>query len=239
MRLTKFSELNRIRVVFRFLFTIPLLILGVDGVAPHHHVNEKMIWTDLLIVISGFGCAISSAITLVIFFPRSIEGEIAARDAEKERKRSRSHGLNTVDANLGSQNDMRDYRNQQASSTGGTYLLTSSPIKKGFSLKSFDNDGATDDDHMRHSGLAPIDQKKWDEEERDRPAALPPFRPNRKRDRDIELGNVEGLTEANLSLHNLHFSNVNPMVSNFTSPIDFMYHARDADNASRLTFNRR
>lgn len=63
MRLTKFSELNvlvnnllenicclrpssqMIRVVFRFLFTIPILILGVDGVRPHHHINEVVFWT--------------------------------------------------------------------------------------------------------------------------------------------------------------------------------------------------
>ncbi|KAJ3509308.1 hypothetical protein NLJ89_g5291 [Agrocybe chaxingu] len=90
VRLTKFSELNTIRVVFRFLFTVPLLILGVDGVREHSHVNESMLWTDFLVVVAGFGCGISSGITLVIFFPRSIEGEIAAKDAAKERKRSRT-----------------------------------------------------------------------------------------------------------------------------------------------------
>ena len=34
-----------IRVVFRFLFIIPILILGVDGVRPHHHINEVVFWT--------------------------------------------------------------------------------------------------------------------------------------------------------------------------------------------------
>lgn len=66
VRLTKFSELNvsvppimfqlylvvtkgqTIRVVFRFLFTVPLLILGVDGVRPHVHINESMLWTGEL-----------------------------------------------------------------------------------------------------------------------------------------------------------------------------------------------
>lgn len=73
-----------IRVVFRLLFTLPLLILGVDGVRPQHILNSNMIVTgklqssnilicphlfllDVLAVIAGFGCAISSGITLVVW----------------------------------------------------------------------------------------------------------------------------------------------------------------------------
>ncbi|KAJ7152135.1 hypothetical protein C8R46DRAFT_1229000 [Mycena filopes] len=88
--LNLFHELNTIRVIFRYLFVVPLVILGADGVRPHKHVNESMVWTDLLTMVAGFGCCISSALTLVIFFPRSIESEIAARDAARERRRSRS-----------------------------------------------------------------------------------------------------------------------------------------------------
>ena len=40
VRLTTFHELNCLRVVFRFLFVAPLLVLAVDGVRPHQHVNE-------------------------------------------------------------------------------------------------------------------------------------------------------------------------------------------------------
>lgn len=36
-----YPRLQSIRVVFRFLMVIPLLILGFDGVTPHHHVNES------------------------------------------------------------------------------------------------------------------------------------------------------------------------------------------------------
>ncbi|KAL4068741.1 hypothetical protein V8B97DRAFT_803561 [Scleroderma yunnanense] len=85
--LTKYHELNCIRVVFRFLFTIPLLILGVDGVRPHQHINDKMFPTDLLAIVACIGVVISSGITLVIFFPRSIEGEMAKKDAVRVRKR--------------------------------------------------------------------------------------------------------------------------------------------------------
>ena len=35
------SPLQTIRVIFRFLMVIPLLILGFDGVTPHHHVNSS------------------------------------------------------------------------------------------------------------------------------------------------------------------------------------------------------
>lgn len=94
VRLTKYHELNCIRIVFRFLFTIPLLILGVDGVRPHQHINDKMLPTDLLAMVACIGVVISSGITLVIFFPRSIESEMAKKDAERERKRSTHSTMN-------------------------------------------------------------------------------------------------------------------------------------------------
>ncbi|KAF8191061.1 hypothetical protein K438DRAFT_2018469 [Mycena galopus ATCC 62051] len=90
VRITKFHELNQIRVVFRFIFVVPLFILGVDGVRPHKHINESMLWTDFLTMIAAFGCCISSALTLVIFFPRSVEDEIAARDTAREKLYRRS-----------------------------------------------------------------------------------------------------------------------------------------------------
>lgn len=71
VRLTGFQELNRVRVAFRLMFTGTFLILGSDGVRPHHHVNESMFWTDFLAMVGAFGCCVSSALTLVIFFPRS------------------------------------------------------------------------------------------------------------------------------------------------------------------------
>jgi len=234
VRLTKFSELNMIRVVFRFLFTFPLLILGVDGVRPHNHINESMLWTDFLTMIAAFGVCISSGITLVIFFPRSIEGEIAARDAAKERRRLRSFGQSTSMADMESTHrQMSGYHNQPPTSTGGTYLLTSSPVKQAFS---FDGHG---DEGMAGLTYHPDMHPKWDEEEgRDIPAALPPIKPVRKKTqaRDIEMNTVESLTESNLSVHNMRLSNVNPMIQNFRSPID-LYEA--PGNNSRLTFTRK
>jgi len=88
IRLTKFHELNTIRVVFRLLFAIPLIILSIDGIRPHHHINESFFASEFLTMLAGFGVIVSSGMTLVIFFPRSIENELAAQDAG-----TRSRGL--------------------------------------------------------------------------------------------------------------------------------------------------
>ncbi|KAI9507127.1 hypothetical protein F5148DRAFT_151816 [Russula earlei] len=80
IRLTKFHELNTIRVFFRLLFALPLLVLSIDGVRHHHTINEKLFDTEFLAMLSGFGMVVSSGITVMIFFPRSIENEILARD---------------------------------------------------------------------------------------------------------------------------------------------------------------
>ncbi|CCM01022.1 uncharacterized protein FIBRA_03070 [Fibroporia radiculosa] len=73
VRLATFLQLNLARVVFRFLFTIPLLMLALDGIIGHSHpLNANMFSADFLFMIGGIGCFVSSAITLLIFFPRSI-----------------------------------------------------------------------------------------------------------------------------------------------------------------------
>ncbi|RDB22266.1 hypothetical protein Hypma_010598 [Hypsizygus marmoreus] len=69
IRLATFYQLNRIRVIFRFLFTLPLLIIALDGLRGPYPV------VDFLLMMGGIGCFISSAITLLIFFPRSITRE--------------------------------------------------------------------------------------------------------------------------------------------------------------------
>lgn len=55
------------------------------------------------------------------------------------------------------------------------------------------------------------------------PEELPPLRPNRRKDNDVELGSLK-LTEHNLSKHNgVKVANVNPMVSNYISPIGQLF----------------
>jgi len=75
VRLATFYDLNVIRVIFRFFFTVPLLVLAIDGIHGRHGIITDPFWSDFLLVLGGIGCFISSAITLLIFFPRSITQE--------------------------------------------------------------------------------------------------------------------------------------------------------------------
>ncbi|KZV65749.1 hypothetical protein PENSPDRAFT_689566 [Peniophora sp. CONT] len=80
VRLTKFHEMNKIRVFFRTLVGVPILILACDGLS-HRHIAENNFGTDFLAIVAGVGIVVSSGITLTIFFPRSIEGEITRQVA--------------------------------------------------------------------------------------------------------------------------------------------------------------
>ncbi|KAF8918416.1 hypothetical protein CPB85DRAFT_1281988 [Mucidula mucida] len=84
VRLTKFHELNSIRILFRFLFTIPFVILGADGVRANPVVNRNAFAIEFLTNIAAVGCGVSSGLTLIIFFPRSIESEIAAKESRHQ-----------------------------------------------------------------------------------------------------------------------------------------------------------
>ncbi|KAJ7195510.1 hypothetical protein GGX14DRAFT_676855 [Mycena pura] len=73
VRLATFYHLNQ-----RFLFTVPLLILGLDGLvdgsfrivaSPAHRA------VDIFLMMGSIGCFISSALTMLIFFPRSMTSE--------------------------------------------------------------------------------------------------------------------------------------------------------------------
>ena len=65
-----------------------------------------------------------------------------------------------------------------------------------------------------------VNNRKWSEDE---PETLPPLKPNRRKGDDVELGSQK-LTERNLSKHNLNrVANVNPMVSNYISPIGQLF----------------
>ncbi|KAI0090800.1 hypothetical protein BDY19DRAFT_937553 [Irpex rosettiformis] len=73
VRLATFYQLNLARVVFRFLFTVPLFVLACDGIlGSEHQINHNPFWADVLTMVAGIGCFVSTTITLLIFFPRSI-----------------------------------------------------------------------------------------------------------------------------------------------------------------------
>ncbi|TEB38185.1 hypothetical protein FA13DRAFT_1785999 [Coprinellus micaceus] len=79
VRLATFYELNCIRVVFRFIFSVPLLIIGVDALGGPYPVVGSPFALDFLLMVAGIGSFISSGITLLIFFPRSITQESGYR----------------------------------------------------------------------------------------------------------------------------------------------------------------
>ena len=154
-----------------------------------------------------------------IFFPRSIEGEIAARDATREQKRTKSHqGKSTLTNFFATRSDATQSRNTHGQAGGGTYLLTSSPVKQSFPLDMYDTH---EEQGTQHADS--IDSKHWTDNVS--PPHLPPIRPNRRKGETVEHGGIDfKLTEANLSQHNLGVSpsnatNLHPMVHNFTSPI--------------------
>ena len=84
-----------------------------------------------------------------------------------------------------------------------TYITSSGPIQPEYAQ------GAESPESQYH-----INNRNWTEEGSE---ALPPLRPNRRKGEDIESGSQK-LTEYNLSKHN-NVAKVNPMVSNYTSPI--------------------
>ncbi|KAI0752774.1 hypothetical protein C8Q80DRAFT_1148157 [Daedaleopsis nitida] len=210
VRLTTFHELNCLRVVFRFLFVAPLLVLAVDGVRPHQHVNESPFWTELLTSISALGCVISSAITLVIFFPRSVEGELQSRNGTREATRSRQFHA----------------RNDSRYSRGSSYLAPShEPKRLSYALSDQSQPlreyARSDTKHATPSLDLDLDLGA----EIPNPVTAV-FSPNR---RVGESAFVEGrvvqvepsrLTERALAAHDR--SAVHPFLHNFTSPIDIM-----------------
>ncbi|KAJ7866480.1 hypothetical protein B0H13DRAFT_2236838 [Mycena leptocephala] len=192
VRLTKFHELNTIRVVFRFMFAVPFVILGTDGVMPHVHINESTLWTDLLGMVAAFGLCISSALTLVIFFPRDVVGEIAAKDAASRRRNTRSYGRHPKIEQF------TQYEPSQSARNSEEYLI----------------DWAT----KNRISFLPSQDGHADGQDGASMPKIAHTRPVRRRGEDVELNSLSGLAESNPSLRRSP-SKLNPMVYNFTSPI--------------------
>ncbi|KAJ3807657.1 hypothetical protein F5876DRAFT_90471 [Lentinula aff. lateritia] len=230
IRLTKFHELNTVRVLCRYLFTVPLLVLGVDGARPHQHINENPFWTDFLTFIAAIGCMISSGITLIIFFPRSVESEIAARDATRERKRLRSQGsaIEIRGTDIGT--------SMSISEPPASYsrFHDSLAVKTNYSLHDFSPENH-EVSFNSEDKISAMEREEYLLSELPHSSTI---RPNRKRGDDVELGGIGSLTEANLSRHNV-YSSVNLMVHSYTSPINMIYAGNNRSEASRLTFTRR
>ncbi|KAJ3554309.1 hypothetical protein NM688_g3178 [Phlebia brevispora] len=215
IRLTKFHELNSIRIAFRFMFVVPLLVLGVDGIRPHQHVNDSNFWTEFLAIIAAIGVVVSSAITLTIFFPRSAESEYAVKQASLQKTQNSHHA------------------NRRQSQFQRSQILTDRSLAK--SPVSYNSDfqhpslrGYEDLERAADMGSPVLNKPTLDIDEYTAPTTS--FSPNRRLESGATLqGNVTviSLTAQNLARHNAHMPHVNPLVSRFTSPIDLVDNDRD------------
>ncbi|OAV93538.1 hypothetical protein PTTG_00855 [Puccinia triticina 1-1 BBBD Race 1] len=75
IRLHGFGTLNEIRMIFRLIFTAPLLALSVDGLMPQPFLNKQIWVVDLVSMTSVVAFAAQGIITLLIFLPRNLSKE--------------------------------------------------------------------------------------------------------------------------------------------------------------------
>ena len=141
-----------------------------------------------------------------IFFPRSIEGEIAAKEAARERRLTGSKSALS-----------RQYTNESGQSrltVNGRYLLHSSTVIR----SDYSPEKAWNDEYSRDTRVPDV------------PSYPMPFRPNRRTESgDVELaqginnevldGTLVTLSEENLHKHNDRMSGLNHLVYHYTSPI--------------------
>jgi hypothetical protein len=175
-------------------------------------------------MLAGVGCVVSSAITLVIFFPRSIENEIAAKDASRET--SREKRMQRSLTRSGQRNGQQSF--------GATQSYTTPPSPK----LAFTASSASD-----QSPVVPPSRPIWKKThaeyphmplKTDSPGTQPPQRPRRwDSDPEYEVGFMDIKPEKGSS-------RLNPLVHNFTSPIDiaYAYAAAEASKEPRFAFTR-
>ncbi|KAJ6595227.1 hypothetical protein DFH09DRAFT_1305900 [Mycena vulgaris] len=153
-----------------------------------------------------------------IFFPRDVEGEIAAKNAASKRRSAGSHGRHPK-IELFTQ-----YEPSHTDRNSREYLIN-------LATKSRSTFPQSQDGHVYGqdgSGMIASPQLVHKEGAYAEADVLPHSLPNIahtlpvQRWEDVEMSNLSGLTEGNLSPHNLSRSpsKLNPIVHNFTSPID-------------------
>ncbi|KAG6895000.1 hypothetical protein C0992_003577 [Termitomyces sp. T32_za158] len=202
------------------LFTFPSFLqsLGLAAQYPRYLLLWYVLKDSAPQDSSTYKCAFK------VFFPRSIEGEIASRD---DRKRSKSgqtneaslyespHELTTNVTQLSTQT-----LNYGTPAPSSRPLLLTSPLRKNAKREM---DGVSDNYPSstirtnRESRRTPsMDRHLVDEQNTN----LPPLRPNRKKGDDIELARVDEAKEQ----PGIYTSNVNHLVHNFTSSIGMFHH---------------
>ncbi|KAJ4486996.1 hypothetical protein C8R41DRAFT_868181 [Lentinula lateritia] len=207
IRLTKFHELNTIRVTFRYLFTIPLLILGSAGLNPPQHVTGNTFWSDLFAFAAAIGCTASSGITLIIFFPRSVESEVSRQSARKRETESCQSKSPDLDLSP------KQYVISTSSETvtvGKRVTITRPPPIRPNRLREEDVELGGIGSPPPHYGIPNV----------------PSMRPNRKTGDEVEFGGILSPASTTLDFADVEPSGrsnnhtfVNPTIYSYTSPI--------------------
>lgn len=70
-RLHFYHEMNRLRTLFRFFFTFPLLILGVDGLTAETKINLMPLLTDILAFTTVASLSVVMMISIILYLPRA------------------------------------------------------------------------------------------------------------------------------------------------------------------------
>ncbi|KAI1786347.1 hypothetical protein LXA43DRAFT_1110214 [Ganoderma leucocontextum] len=216
VRLMTFHELNCIRVVFRFMFVVPYLSsqwMACDLI-------NTSTRAQFLTSISGIGCAVSSAITLVIFFPRNAESEVQSRHATREK--SRSHAAREEYSRF---SEIDSYL--PATPSAHKRLSMASPMPR-------ERDPEYPPTLCEDRPYTPMKSIPLGDAQSQSRSQSPgaAFMPNRRVASGVVLqGRVldptpaavpARLTERALAAHDESMSTVHPFLHNFTSPIDIM-----------------
>ncbi|KIJ52559.1 hypothetical protein M422DRAFT_776188 [Sphaerobolus stellatus SS14] len=262
VRLAKFYDLNVIRIIFRFFFVVPVLILSLDGIKPHTHpINESLISTDLLAVLSGIACIVQSAITLMIFFPRNVETETKRWLESRSNSQSQSRVPRLFSRGEPDESAYEREGHGRLGSHDGErntkFLLTDSPVDKSKALPILPSSAAPP-----YTAYSPPQAQRWYDSETpgvssataqtaphvgnqlglstayDGPiSSYPPVSFNNTKKlgngrRQLIVRSTE-LTEANMKMYQETVPKVNPLALYFRSPLDF-----DDDPRAGHTFGR-
>ncbi|KAA1063697.1 hypothetical protein PGTUg99_001217 [Puccinia graminis f. sp. tritici] len=98
IRLHGFGTLNEIRMIFRLIFTAPLLALSADGLMPQPFLNKRVWVVDLIAMTSVVAFAAQGVITLLIFLPRNLSKECGfnMEDSKRQTKAPSNLGHNAL-----------------------------------------------------------------------------------------------------------------------------------------------
>lgn len=192
---------------------------------------QHVLFLDLLGILAGIGCIVSSGLTLVvrvfhshitarnwtsiyvqIFFPRSIEGEMTRKEQKRTRQnlRSRTHETQSVEP--------RSYISIMPSKTDLDQFDGSSPgTQPNASLSAVS--GLLAYEVVAPRGLDRLPSMQATLKDMGRPGGSASLQPNRRNQAgDVELGAVLSVGEL-IRARSLRDRNVNSLVHHWRSPI--------------------